>query len=46
MLTYDGGFESFIFRRTLKGIQNLKDTYESVGDEKTEAVNDFGYKEA
>lgn len=46
LLTYDGGFESFIFRRTLKGIQNLKDTYESVGDEKTEAVNDFGYKEA
>ena len=43
LLTYDGGFESFVFRRTLKGIQNLRDTYESVGDEKNEAINNFGY---
>ena len=42
-LTYDGGFESFVFRRTLKGIQNLKDTYESVGDEINEAIDNYGY---
>lgn len=45
ILTYTSGFESFIFRRTLKGIQLLKDTYESAGDEYTEAVKDFGYEE-
>ena len=44
LLTYDGGFESFIFRRTLKGIQNLFDTYESVGDELNEAIDNFEYK--
>ena len=33
LLTYNGGFETFVFRRTLKGIQNLRDTYESRGDE-------------
>lgn len=43
LLTYNGGFESFIFRRTLKGIQNLRDTYESEGDELTEAISNFGY---
>ncbi len=43
LLTYDGGIESFVFRRTLKGIQNLKDTYESVGDEYIEAIDNFGY---
>lgn len=43
LLTYDGGLETFIFRRTLKGIQNLRDTYESTGDEKNEAINNFGY---
>lgn len=43
LLTYDGGIETFVFRRTLKGIQNLKDTYESVGDEVNEAIDDFGY---
>lgn len=44
LLTKTGGFDAFIFRRTLKGIQALKDTYESKGDEYTEAVKDFGYK--
>lgn len=43
LLTYDGGFETFIFRRTLKGIQTLFDTYESTGDEKNEAIDNFGY---
>ena len=43
LLTYDGGFETFVFRRTLKGIQNLRDTYESEGDEITPAISNFGY---
>jgi len=43
LLTYDGGFETFIFRRTLKGIQNLRDTYESYGDELNNAIDNFGY---
>lgn len=43
LLTFDGGFETFIFRRTLKGIQNLRDTYESEGDELNTAIDDFGY---
>lgn len=43
LITYDGGFETFIFRRTLKGIQNLKDAYESVGDEVNVAIDNFGY---
>lgn len=45
VLTYIGGFESFIFRRTLKGIQLLIDTFESEGDEYNEAVKEFGYEE-
>lgn len=43
LLTFDGGFETFVFRRTLKGIQNLRDTYESRGDELNEAISNFGY---
>ena len=43
LLTYDGGFETFVFRRTLKGIQNLRDTYESQGDELNVAISNFGY---
>lgn len=43
LLTYDGGFETFVFRRTLKGIQNLRDTYESEGDELNTAISNFGY---
>lgn len=43
LLTFDGGFETFVFRRTLKGIQNLRDTYESEGDELNEAISNFGY---
>ena len=31
LLTKSDGFESFIFERTLKGIQALKDTYEARG---------------
>ena len=33
LLTTSGGIESFIYRRTLKGIQVLDDTYEAEGDE-------------
>ena len=44
ILTYTGGFESFIFRRTMKGIQLLIDTFESEGDEYNEAIKDFGYE--
>ena len=43
LLTLTSGVDSFIFRRTLKGIQSLKDNYEAVGDEFTEAIKDFGY---
>lgn len=43
LLTYNGGLETFVFRRTLKGIQNLRDSYESAGDEVNEAISDFGY---
>jgi hypothetical protein len=39
-----GGFETFIFRRTMKGIQLLIDTFESEGDEYNEAIKDFGYE--
>ena len=44
ILTYTSGFESFIFRRTIKGIQLLIDTFESEGDEYNEAIKDFGYE--
>lgn len=44
ILTFNSGFESFIFRRTLKGIQLLIDTFESTGDEYTEAIKEFGYE--
>ena len=43
LLTKTGGAESFIFRRTLKGIHGLKDTYEAEGDEYNEALNTFDY---
>ena len=44
VLTKTGGFESFIFRRTLKGIHSLKDTLEASGDEYTGLIEDYGYK--
>ena len=43
MLTKTGGAESFVFRRTLTGIQALKDTFESRGDEIVEAINKYDY---
>ena len=43
MLTDTGGIETFIFRRTLNGIQALKDNYTAVGDEKTDEINSYGY---
>ena len=44
LITKTGGIESFIFRRTLKGIHALMDTYEAEGDEYNEALNTFDYK--
>lgn len=44
VLTSTGGFESFIFRRTLKGIHGLRDTFEASGDEYTNLIEDYGYK--
>lgn len=44
LITLTGGIESFIFRRTLKGIHALMDTYEASGDEYNEALNTFDYK--
>ena len=43
LLTTDGGFETFIYRRKLKGIQSLFDTYESKGDEYNNAIKNYGY---
>ena len=43
LLTYDGGFETFVYRRKLDGIQLLKDTYESHGDEYNNAIKSYGY---
>ena len=45
LLTKEGGIETFVFSRTLSGIQSLVDSYESYGDECNEAISDFGYKE-
>ena len=44
LVTKTGGIESFIFRRTLKGIHALMDRYEASGDEYNEALNTFDYK--
>lgn len=41
LLTTDGGFETFIYRRKLKGIQALFDTFESKGDEYNEAIKNY-----
>lgn len=43
ILTMVGGAETFIFRRTLKGIQMLTDTYESNGDEYVKAISNYNY---
>lgn len=45
IMTVTGGIESFIFRRTYKGIVAPKDMIVSQGDEYIEAVKDYGYKE-
>ena len=44
VMTTNGGFESFIFRRTFKGIMALKDTYQSEGEEYTKPINNYAYK--
>lgn len=44
LLTKSDGFESFIFERTLKGIQAIKDTYEARG-KNTPRVKTFEWKE-
>ena len=41
--THNGNFETFIFRRKLKGIDLLKDTYEAKGDKLTEGVDKYLY---
>lgn len=43
ILTMNGGAETFVFRRTLKGIQMLTDTYESNGDEYVKAISNYNY---
>jgi len=43
LLTTSGGIESFVYRRTLKGIQLLEDTYEAEGSEYTEKIKDYNY---
>lgn len=43
ILTMVGGAETFIFRRTMKGIQMLVDTYESNGDEYVKAISNYNY---
>ena len=40
LLTNDDAFESYVFRRTLKGIQSLKDTYEAHGDDVIESYKE------
>lgn len=41
VITHFGGFETFVYNRTLKGIQALFDTFESKGDEYISGVNEF-----
>ncbi len=43
ILTMVGGAETFVFRRTMKGIQMLTDTYESNGDEYVKAISNYNY---
>ena len=40
LMTNKDAFESFVFRRTLKGIQALKDTYEAHGDDVIESYKE------
>jgi len=41
MITMNSGFESFVFRRTMNGIQMLKDTFESYGEEVEKSVESY-----
>jgi len=41
--THHGDFETFIFRRKLKGIDALKDTFEAKSDKITKGVNTYLY---
>ena len=43
IFTIDGGAETFIFRRTLSGIQLMVDTYESNGDEYNKAISNYNF---
>jgi hypothetical protein len=45
LLTHTGGFETFIFRRKIKGIDFLKDTYEAKGNKLVRPVNTYTYSE-
>lgn len=42
LLTENGGFETFVFRRNLTGIQILRDTFEAYGEETSESIADYG----
>lgn len=42
LLTESGGFETFVFRRNLTGIQILRDTFEAYGEETSESIADYG----
>lgn len=44
VLTRDGGFETFVFRRTISGIQSLSDDVEARGDEVNEDMTDKSVK--
>ena len=41
ILTHNGGYETFLFRRTMNGIQMLKDTLESYGEEIEQSVDTY-----
>ena len=41
IMTSSGGFESFIFRRTMNGIQVLRDTLESYGEEVEKSIDAY-----
>lgn len=45
LLTKTGGIESFVFERTLSGIQHLVDTYEAEGVRYNRPVAEYAYKE-
>lgn len=43
LLTSDGGFESFVFKRELSGVQCLTDRYSASGDYCVQPISDYEY---